>query len=152
MGGLTAASAWTALLAGFLLGGVGIGLTNPAIASTAVGVVEQQRAGMAAGINNTFRQVGIATGIAGLGAIFQHAVVTKVAAQLPDGAGGQLPPAQALAQGDPHVLDRAPHAFLAGYTGALNELLIIAALVAFVGAAAAFVLVRPRDFVAHGVA
>ena len=34
-------------------------------------VVEPRRAGMASGINNTFRQVGIATGIAGLGAIFQ---------------------------------------------------------------------------------
>jgi EmrB/QacA subfamily drug resistance transporter len=149
MSGLDAHSGWTALLAGFLLGGVGIGLTNPAIASTAVGVVEQQRAGMAAGINNTFRQVGIATGIAALGAIFQHAVVTKIAAAAASGAG-RLPPGQILAQGDPGVLGGARHAFLAGYTGALNEILVIAAVVAFAGAVAALVLVRPRDFVVHG--
>ena len=37
-------------------------------------VVEPQRAGMASGINSTFRQIGIATGIAGWGAIFQHVV------------------------------------------------------------------------------
>jgi len=74
MHGLTASSGWTALLPGFLVGGLGIGLVNPALAGVAVGVVEPRRAGMASGINNTFRQVGIATGIAGLGAIFQSKV------------------------------------------------------------------------------
>ncbi len=74
MHGLTPSSGWTALLPGFLVGGVGIGLVNPALAGVAVGVVEPRRAGMASGINNTFRQVGIATGIAGLGAIFQSKV------------------------------------------------------------------------------
>jgi len=74
MHGLTPSSGWTALLAGFLVGGLGIGLVNPALAGVAVGVVEPRRAGMASGINNTFRQVGIATGIAGLGAIFQSKV------------------------------------------------------------------------------
>ena len=50
-----------------IVGGLGVGLVNPPLASTAVGVVEPQRAGMASGINSTFRQVGIATGIALLG-------------------------------------------------------------------------------------
>jgi len=71
MYGVKVSSGWTTLLAGFLVGGVGIGIVNPQLATTAVGVVPPQRAGMAAGVNNTFRQVGIATGIAGLGAIFQ---------------------------------------------------------------------------------
>jgi len=71
MYGVKVSSGWTTLLAGFLIGGIGIGMVNPPLASTAVGVVPPQRAGMAAGVNNTFRQVGIATGIAGLGAIFQ---------------------------------------------------------------------------------
>jgi len=71
MYGVHVSSGWTTLLAGFLVGGVGIGMVNPALATTAVSVVPPQRAGMAAGVNNTFRQVGIATGIAGLGAIFQ---------------------------------------------------------------------------------
>jgi predicted MFS family arabinose efflux permease len=74
MHGLTASSGWTALLPGFIIGGIGIGLVNPPLASTAVGVVEPRRAGMASGTNNTFRQIGIATGIAGLGAIFQSQV------------------------------------------------------------------------------
>ena len=71
MHGITPRSTWTTLLAGFVVGGIGVGLVNAPLASTAVGVVEPRRAGMASGINNTFRQVGIATGIAGLGAIFQ---------------------------------------------------------------------------------
>jgi EmrB/QacA subfamily drug resistance transporter len=71
MHGVRDSSGWTTLLAGFLIGGVGIGMVNPPLATTAVSVVPPQKAGMAAGVNNTFRQVGIATGVAGLGAIFQ---------------------------------------------------------------------------------
>src|SRR6185437_11773878 len=70
MRGLTAASGWTHLLAGMVVAGVGAGLVNVPLVSTAVGVVEPARAGMASGINSTLRQVGIATGVAGLGSIF----------------------------------------------------------------------------------
>ena len=54
---------------GFIVAGVGAGLINVPLASTAVGVVAPARAGMASGINSTFRQVGIATGVAALGTI-----------------------------------------------------------------------------------
>ncbi len=67
MRGLNADSSWTHLIPGMIVGGIGIGMVNPPLASTAVGVVPPQRAGMASGINSTFRQVGIATGIALLG-------------------------------------------------------------------------------------
>ena len=81
MWGITAGSGWTTLLAGFLVGGVGVGMVNAPLASTAVSVVEPRRAGMASGINNTFRQVGIATGIAALGAIFQNRIHAEIAAK-----------------------------------------------------------------------
>jgi predicted MFS family arabinose efflux permease len=155
MSGLDAHSSWTHLLPGFLLAGVGVGLTNPAIASTAVGVVDPWRAGMAAGINNTFRQVGIATGIAALGAILQSQVTTKITEALassgaPRPPGTRLPPAEVLAQGDPRVLGPLREAFVTGYTAALNNLFIIGAAVALAGAVAGFALVRREDFVAHG--
>src|SRR3954453_10998854 len=70
MSRVTPDSHWTVLLPGFLLGGIGIGMVNAPLAATAVGTVRVERAGMASGINNTFRQIGIATGIAALGAIF----------------------------------------------------------------------------------
>jgi EmrB/QacA subfamily drug resistance transporter len=149
MSGVDKDSSWTHLLPGFLLGGAGVGLTNPAIASTAVGVVSPRRTGMAAGINNTFRQVGIATGIAGLGAIFQSIITSNVAEHAPPGT--RLPSAEFLAQGrvkavPPPLRD----AFVSGWTTSFNTLLVIAALVALIGAISALALVRRKDFVAHG--
>ena len=54
---------------------------------------------MASGINSTFRQVGIATGIAGFGSLFSHTVRTKIVS---------------LLSGAPHVPPRAAHALAAG--------------------------------------
>ena len=71
MHGSTPTPSWTALLAGFLVAGIGIGITNPGIGQAAIAVVPVEKAGMGSGINTTFRQVGIATGVAGLGAVFQ---------------------------------------------------------------------------------
>jgi len=67
MRGLEASSPWTALLPGLLVLGVGIGLSNPSVTYAALGVVPATRSGMASGVSNTFRQVGIAIGIAALG-------------------------------------------------------------------------------------
>ena len=72
MRGIEPAMTWTHLIPGFIVAGIGAGLINVPLASTAVGVVEPARAGMASGINSTLRQVGIATGVAALGAIFAH--------------------------------------------------------------------------------
>jgi MFS family permease len=73
MHGITAASEWTALLPGLLVGGLAIGVISPALAAAMVGVLSVERSGLASGVNNTFRQLGIAVGIAGLGAIFTGA-------------------------------------------------------------------------------
>jgi EmrB/QacA subfamily drug resistance transporter len=81
MHGLTPGSDWTALLPGMIVAGMGAGLVNVPLASTAVAVVEPERAGMASGINATFRQAGIATGIAALGAIFSSSVGQQPTAQ-----------------------------------------------------------------------
>jgi EmrB/QacA subfamily drug resistance transporter len=155
MRGLQPGDDWTALLAGFLIAGAGIGLVNPALATAAVGVVEPQRAGMASGINSTFRQVGIATGIAGLGAIFQHVV----AQNLLEGAAGRLPrgvsgsdAADFVSFGGFRALHNAALTRLAeqSFVDGLNDILLVAAIVAFAGAILAAVLTRPGDFVQHG--
>ncbi len=72
MRAVDADSEWTVLLPGLLVGGLAIGVISPALAAAMVGVLPVERSGLASGINNTFRQLGIAIGIAGLGAIFQH--------------------------------------------------------------------------------
>jgi EmrB/QacA subfamily drug resistance transporter len=160
---VSAGSGWTVLVPGFLLGGAGIGLINPPLASTAIGVVPQERSGMASGINSTFRQVGIATGIAGLGAVFQHSVTRGTttalatsghAREVLSAAHGQL--ATLLESGEvtkiahslaPTARTALLHSYRVGFTGAFTTIAIIAATVALVGAALAFALVRGRDFV-----
>ena len=83
MHGVSPDSEWTTLLVGFLVAGVGIGITNPGIGQAAIAVVPVEKSGMGSGINTTFRQVGIATGVAALGAIFQSRVDSKLAELLP---------------------------------------------------------------------
>lgn len=142
MAHVDADSSWTVLLPGFAIAGIGIGLTNPPLASTAIGVVPPARSGMGSGINTTFRQVGIAVGIAAYGAIFQSSL---------EGKFQNAPSGDVLASGNPKVLGpgRAQE-FLAGWTDALNELFVIGGVVALLGALAAFTLVRQSDFIAHG--
>jgi len=155
MHGISPGSRWTALLPGFLVGGIGVGMVNAPLASTAVSVVPPRQAGMASGINNTFRQVGIATGIAGLGAIFQSRIQSHLSSTIPSPHVAQL--ARAVASGSiqqvvravppqarPHAAAAAKSAFISG----LNEILLVASFVAFAGAVLALVLVRRRDFVA----
>ena len=72
MRGITTTSEWTALLPGLFISGLAIGVISPALAAAMVSVLPVERSGLASGVNNTFRQLGIALGIAGLGAIFQH--------------------------------------------------------------------------------
>jgi len=154
MWGITAGSTWTTLLAGFVLAGIGVGMVNPPLAATAVGVVDPRRAGMASGINNTFRQVGIATGIAALGAIFQDRIRTELSGKV---AGHAVRLSRAVASGTTgravqaapartraHITSMAHEAFISG----LNEILLVAAFVLFAGSICAFALVRGRDFVA----
>jgi len=145
MRGLNASSDWTALLAGFCLAGIGTAFVNPSLATTAVGVVPPQRTGMGSGINSTFRQIGIATGTAALGALFQGLLGHRAT-----GAMAHVP-AEVLAQGRPAVAGPGNReAYLTLYTGALNDLFLVAAIVAFAGAVLSFVLIRQRDFIASG--
>jgi MFS family permease len=148
MRGVDAESEWTSLLVGFLIAGIGIGMTNPAIGSTAIGVAQAAKAGMASGINNTFRQVGIATGIAALGAIFQSQIASRLPDSAPDGAAEGIASAgpAVASQGGPQAVDAAREAFI----GAFNEILLIGAIVAFAGAALGLLLTRERDLVVQG--
>ena len=48
---------------------IGTGLFNPAVSAVALGSVPPEQSGLAAGVNDTFRQAGIAVGVAALGAL-----------------------------------------------------------------------------------
>jgi EmrB/QacA subfamily drug resistance transporter len=135
-------SDWTALLPGFVVAGVGVGCANPIIASVAVAVVEPREAGMASGISGTFRQVGIATGIAALGAVFQSRLAAGVPGDAPN--EGAFLASVPLKKVPPELRD----AVHAGFVGAFDDILLIAALVALASAVAAVALVR-SDAAAH---
>jgi EmrB/QacA subfamily drug resistance transporter len=156
MAGLHMDSGWTALLAGFVLSGVGVGLLNPVIADVALSVVPKERSGMAAGINDTFRQVGIAVGIAAWGAIFLGVGSSKTQ-EVAGGAvsGGQARGlVEAASSGQlGQALNGVPHGAQAvvrnaaeqGFLHGLNEILILGAGLSFVGSLLALWLVRERD-------
>jgi EmrB/QacA subfamily drug resistance transporter len=161
MRGLQASSDWTHLVPGLVVAGVGAGFVNPPLASTAVGVVPPQRAGMASGINSTFRQVGIATGIALLGTLFSNrltSAVTGAVAGTPLAGQGQRI-AGALRGGQAARLFRQAHdrreaAMLqhlarGSFTTALDHILLVAAVISLVAGAGAFALIRGRDFTTH---
>jgi EmrB/QacA subfamily drug resistance transporter len=117
MRGLNAHTGWTHLILGFVIAGAGSGLVNPPLASTAVGVVEPENAGMASGVNSTFRQIGVATSVAALGSIF----ASKLAGATQETATSH-------------------------YAAALNEVLLIGAVVAITTGGLALGLIRERDF------
>jgi len=132
MHGITADSGWSSLLPGFILLGIGIGLVNPPLASTAVSVVPPQSTGMGSGANTTFRQVGIATGVALLGAVFEHHLTSSLGPAGRGVATGIVPPS---------LRDTAENAFVTG----LDQLFVITGVIAAVGAILTFVLIRSRD-------
>jgi MFS family permease len=150
--GIDETTTYPSLLLGFILVGAGAGAINPPLGATAVGVVPHTRAGMASGVNNTCRQIGTALGIAGFGAIFTSQVASRLTSLVPahDPVVGLVSSgsvAAAIAASPPGtraaLSQLAPGAFLAG----LNTTLVAIAIVAFVGAVLAALLVRSGDFV-----
>jgi EmrB/QacA subfamily drug resistance transporter len=163
MRGLNAGTDWRHLIAGFIVSGVGVGLINPPLASTAIGVVPPQRAGMASGINSTFRQIGIATGIAGLGSLFSHSVRSRIVSLLsgaPHLSSAQVHAlASSVAQGGGargaiaalpgQSRATAAHAVRVAFTHGLNEIFLIGAILALGSAVLTLFLIRGKDFEAE---
>jgi hypothetical protein len=128
---------------------------------------------MASGVNSTFRQVGIATGIAALGSIFSQQVADavrpdlagKVPASALDGltgalSGGQV---QAAAEGaqkaaqasggqgaGKQAFDLVNGVGTSAVVDALNHVVLIAAVIAFVSGLLCLFLIRQKDFVVRG--
>ncbi|GAA1951916.1 MFS transporter [Kitasatospora viridis] len=161
MTGLDADSTWTHLVPGLIVSGLGAGFVNPPLASTAIGVVEPARAGMASGINSTFRQVGLATSIAALGSIFtnslQHRLTDALARTPLADRAGQLAAAVRQGQGGaatgaglpPDQQQVLRTAIRSSFTGGLDDLLVVTGVVALTGAVLATLLIRRKDFTAR---
>ena len=85
-------SAWTAILPGDLLVCVGTGIFNPALGVIALGAASDANSGLLAGVNDAFRQGGLAIGVAAFGAL------------VPNGAALGHGPAGAYVDGFHHAL------------------------------------------------
>ncbi|MET9145689.1 MULTISPECIES: MFS transporter [unclassified Streptomyces] len=150
-------SGWTGLLAGFLVAGVGVGIASPILASAALAAAPPDRAGMAGGAANTFRQLGFALGIPAVGTILSGAVAAKLtdsklfadadaAAELVTGgqSGAVLGalPAQSRAAAQRVVED--------AYAAGLDRVFLLGGLVAVVAGALVLLLVRGAAAPASG--
>jgi EmrB/QacA subfamily drug resistance transporter len=159
-----ATSTWTVLLPGFVAAGIGVGLSNPVLASASVSVVPPERSGMASGSSSTFRQVGLSTGIAALGAVFLSQIRPNTVAALDATGGGRADLlhggstlSTAISGGGINQAAASVHsaaarealisAYRVGFTSTFDHLMAIAAVVASVGALGSLFLVRQRDFV-----
>jgi len=139
-------SAWTVLLPGEILAGLGIGLANPAIGQLALMVVPSHRVGLASGLSNTFRIGGLATGVAGLGALLDSRLTSRLHELLPaaphglaaavasggvDAAAALVPPAaraQTVAAAHVAFVSGLDLAFLAGAVAVALGTLAVAVL------------------------
>jgi EmrB/QacA subfamily drug resistance transporter len=161
MTAVSASSTWTAILPGLILTGIGLGLMNPTLASTAVSVVPPWRGGMASGMNSTFREAGTAAGIAVAGTLLQRQVRTEVHGAL---AGSPLAPLSKTAAnaistgGTPQLVHSSPASFRPGllsvahmsYASGLRTIFVLAAIIALIGCVISFALVRKRHMIYAG--
>src|SRR6185503_4352752 len=82
---VTLQSSFWNMLPAFILGGVGMSFVMTPMSAAAMGAAPVDKAGVASGVLNTFRQVGVALGIGIMGAI----IANRAAAAA---AGGASPP------------------------------------------------------------
>jgi EmrB/QacA subfamily drug resistance transporter len=161
MTAVTATSSWTVILPGLVLTGIGLGLINPTLASTAVSVVPPWRGGMASGMNSTFREAGTAAGIAVAGTLLQHKVHVSVQNSL---AHTPLAPLTKTATnaistgGTPELVKRTPIPYKSdilavahmSYASGLKAIFLLATIVAVIGCITALALVRKRHMIYGG--
>ncbi|MCW2546019.1 MAG: drug resistance transporter, EmrB/QacA subfamily [Mycobacterium sp.] len=142
-------SSWPALMAGFLVCGLGVGLAVSILSSTGVAAVAPDRAGMAGGAINTARQLGYAFGIAALGTIFTSQASDTLADR---GVAGAPEVASTLASGGSNaIIGGSPSAVRgqvsanlhAAFASGLDGAFTAAGIAGLIGALAAWILVRP---------
>jgi len=148
-----------ALLAGLIVTGVGVGLASPVLASAALTTTSPERAGMANGAMNTFRQLGFAVGIP----VFGTALAGQARASLRDSGQFDDPRTTASALsggGAPEIIANAPaatraavdQALHAAFAAGLDRVFLISGIAGVVTGAVVLLLVRPKPADARAAA
>jgi EmrB/QacA subfamily drug resistance transporter len=120
---------WTVILPGLILCGVGFGVANPTVAAVTLAVTSPSRVGTATGMNSTFRQVGIAAGVAGLGALFHLRITDSLG---PDGAKSLSEASSTLGVAGMSAVTEGR--FAAAFVDGLHSVFIVSAAIAALGA------------------
>ncbi|GAA4903196.1 EmrB/QacA subfamily drug resistance transporter [Actinomycetospora succinea] len=133
-----------ALVPVLVVAGLGVGLATPVLVSATLAVLPPWRAGVGSAAVNTFRQLGLAVGLAVLGTIFTGRVTgVLTSAGVPDAdglaaavAGGGTP---GVVAGRPALAPLIGDAFPAG----LDTVFTVAGVAALLAAILVVVMVRP---------
>ena len=164
-------SGWVVLLPAFVIAGLANGLVNPPISTVAVDTVSRGRAGMASGVNNVCRQMGIAFGVAFLGALLTNRyneyvhdkILTLSAPGLTDGIrskiidgvqqAGTVAGSKGLPAGPSNPFQDSPlyptiqQIARTSFIDGMTFILYVAAIMLTFGALAALFLIRKSDMV-----
>ena len=148
-------SGWPVYVLGGLISGTGTGLINGEMSNVAMSIVPEERSGMASGISGTMRQVGVALGFAGLGAILAHRTThtfNLLARDLNLPADQITVLTTRIVKGDiagamATLPDAAQHAFKVAADASMFEgfrlIILVAGIVGLAGAALTYTLMRP---------
>lgn len=118
-------------LAGLVLIGVGVGVSQPVAVNALMGSIPPERAGVASGLSGTLTELGSSFGIAVLGALLS----ARFAASLPDGVPGRSL-SEALHSGADITVVRE------AFSNGMSVSLVTGAIAVFLGGVVASVLLR----------
>jgi EmrB/QacA subfamily drug resistance transporter len=148
---LDAGGSWLALLPGEIISGIGVGIVSPIVAAAALGAVPAAQGGMASGLVNTGRQLGLAFGVALLGTVFQSAAATSLTDAGAPEAGTT---ARGMAAGGTQVIvasiptesrDAAEQAIHTAFVDGLDTVFLIAGLAGVLAGLACLLLIHGRQ-------
>jgi EmrB/QacA subfamily drug resistance transporter len=92
IGGFEPGDSWTHFVPGMVVGGLGLGAITAITQAASLTFASSENAGMASATFGTLRQVGMAIGVAGLGATFSHVAREKAHAGLNTLSAAQTTP------------------------------------------------------------
>ncbi len=152
---ITVHSSYLVLLPGFVLMGIGMGLTMSPMSTAAMNSVDRTKAGAASGVLSMFRMVGGTFGVAIMGALITTIGRSKIDASLPHvPAAARSTIANSLGGGGVTGHHAAPQIVAAvrdAYVSSLSTGLLIGASVTLVGAMLAWMLIAPKSRLAPTV-
>ncbi len=142
---ITVHSGYGLLLPGFILMGAGMGLVMSPMSTAAMNAVDRTKAGAASGVLSMSRMIGSTFGVAIMGALVTTIGRSKLDTLLPHvPSATRSAIANSLGSGGStagHVTPQITHAVHQAFVSALSTGLLVGAVVTFLGAVAAWLLI-----------